>query len=410
MSALVDVKEVQGLENSAHELQQVQSSSENAANLLREMINALILEAEADLAVSTAMLGEAQIREAKALAELVAAEAELASAGAEMAAATASGNPFAIAAASARLAAAEARFAQAKAEYDAAVQHRERMERRVELCQEALRRAQDLNDRVSSSCQNHLSEMEERVQSGNGAFQEAHSTLEHYHGMTTSVQRQAYKQWKQPEKKAENEGKPVMPPEIIARLNPSKTVMLAILAELTATEPGFRQTVERLKKEAEQGDRAKAELTIRRNLSGRLAEEIVKKAFQPYGTVHDQTRKELEESYTKVDLLLTNANTQLILNRGLSVPKGGSLGIEVKTGTKSYLQGQKDHLVNTQIPGHAGCDASCVLMSRDIHNLSSPAEDDLREAVGGSGSRVLAMLPMKEELDDVCIEFVLGAK
>ena len=410
MDTIVNVKSIDELNVSSQELEQVQSETVYASEDIMKMISIMVTDAEKELAISNVMLNEARAREALALVELVTAEAELAAASAELAAASASGNPFAIDEATARLTDAQIRFSNAQSKYNEAVQHRERMEQRVELCERALNQANILYDNTDSICHNRISQIDDIIQRGICALRDAYETLDRYRMMTTTVQRKEYATWKKADREDSEKEKPIMPTDIISRLNPSKSVMLAILAETAVLDYGFGQMIDQLRKENLQGENAKALLSIRQHVSGRLAEEIVKKAFAPYGVIQNQARKELEESYTIVDILLINANNVIILNRGLRVPKGGSLGIEVKTGNKKYLQGQKRHLVETQIPGHAGCDVSCVLMSRDIHALSPTAEQELRNAIANSGSRVLAMLPMKEILDDVCIEFVFGVQ
>lgn len=58
--------------------------------------------------------------------------------------------------------------------------------------------------------------------------------------------------------------------------------------------------------------------------------------------------------------------------------------------------------------GHLDSKISCVICSKDIKDLSIEKEEELRNTMKESGSRILKMLPYKEELDKVCIDFVFG--
>ena len=87
--------------------------------------------------------------------------------------------------------------------------------------------------------------------------------------------------------------------------------------------------------------------------------------------------------------------------------EGGNLAIEVKTGKSQYIYSQKEHMI-LQSEGHKNSQVSCTICSKDIKDLSIEKETELRDSLKKAGSPLLGMLPKKEELDDVCIKFVLG--
>lgn len=405
VNAIVDVKDINGLVSSANEIMHIQDNTEKVSSALNQRLLMLVESAECEMGISRGLLVEAELEENMRLVELQMASAELLAAEAEFVAAVSSGNPLAICDASEKVSAATSKVAIATEKYNDAVEHTNNMRRRVDLVEQALNRSNTLLEDVKRTCQYHISNMKDISSNASENLHKAHEILEYYFSITTSIQRDEFKKWRKKEDENKDD-KPVMPPVIIDRLNPSESIMMTMLGELDATDSNFNSFVKRLRGMVQTGERDRAELIVRRNGSGRLAEEIVKQSFAPYGMVLDQARKELEVSFTKVDFKIINMNVAIILNRGLMVPQGGSLGIEVKTGTKSYLLAQKSHL-ETQIQGHTDCDVSCVLVSRDIHDLTKTAEQELRESVSNSGSRVLAMLPMKETIDDVCIKYIL---
>lgn len=85
--------------------------------------------------------------------------------------------------------------------------------------------------------------------------------------------------------------------------------------------------------------------------------------------------------------------------------EGNDLAIEVKSGNKDYLFSQKSHMVY-QSEGHKSSKISCIITTRDIKDLSSEKEEELRKTLREAGSPIIGMLPRKEEIDDACIEFI----
>ena len=106
-------------------------------------------------------------------------------------------------------------------------------------------------------------------------------------------------------------------------------------------------------------------------------------------------------------MVVCNLRRPIVLSRGISARRGGSIAIEVKSGHKEYIKQQQEHIC-FQTKGHEVADASCVMVSRDVHELNTDSEKDLRDSVSDVGSRVIAMLPRKDEIDKICVQFILG--
>lgn len=430
MAELIDVRDIEGLPYSIQTLQDCRVSADDACRQLESDLQALLEEAQNDLSISNGLLEMARAREAIAMAMLVKAEAELAMAGAEVAAAAA--NPIALAAALARLAEAETEFMRAKDEHDAAVAHRERMEHRVELCEQAVQKSQELLERTMDICRCQLSALSDRANNGSFVIDQEYSTLQIYLKETTPEIRTVYNSWlsgevvgnyhkkneggndnrknlKNEDVKEEKE-KPVRPDELRRRMNLNYNQMLSVLAASMAKDPNFANTIYRMREQAKDDTlREKTELAVKKNMVGRLAEEIVRGAFSPYGTIQEQVHRDVEDRFTKVDFVVSNLRVPIILGRGQGngAPKGGSIAIEVKSGQSTYINQQKEHLI-FQASGHQFCDASCVICSRDIHDMSQNSEQSLRENLHEAGSPILAMLPYKDDMDKVCLDFIFG--
>jgi len=207
---------------------------------------------------------------------------------------------------------------------------------------------------------------------------------------------------------------PITPDIIAARLNIDRSTGEALAAHFIQVDPTFRRHVERLSSQyaTAEGplDVQRVQQGIRRDVVGRFAELLVEKAFAPIcDSVDTQRTESLEDGrYTRVDLVLEGLKFPVILGRGerLGTPAGGNLAIEVKAGRSEYLSQQKDHM-EFQASGHQEvASASATLCTRDIKDLSPDEEKELRERMREAGSNILAMLPRKEELDQICIDLI----
>ena len=142
-------------------------------------------------------------------------------------------------------------------------------------------------------------------------------------------------------------------------------------------------------------------------MAGQLSEDIIKDALAPFAdSSSTQVQQVLEDGgYTKIDLVLEGMKQPTVFGKGQGMmsPKGGSVAIEVKSGQDEYLLAQKPHL-DRQIQGHKDYDVSLILCTRDIKDLS--VEQEYRSDIKEFGSRVIGMLPRKDEINDVVWRFL----
>lgn len=367
----------------------------------------MLQDTQGELQFSETLLAAAQVEEAAKLALRLKADARMTAAAAEEASAIASCNPFAIAAASAEVAAAAAELAEATEEYQRAREHREHLEHRRNLAQKCVDLAQLNLDMLCLRYQYGKTRVEEIVISGCGRLQAAHDDLEAYLARISPQARQSirdYSSWEPTEKK------PIDPKEIHDRLNSDETVVDGLLEYIYTTDPKFRASIDRLCTQLESPENTAAvEAKIKKNVVGRLCEELVIQAFQPMGErVETQRVCYLENgSFTKVDMILYGLKEPLILGRGegMGGKKGGSLAIEVKSGRAEYIYSQAAHM-EIQAKGHESCDISCTVCTRDINDLRPEQQEEVRDRLKAAGSPILGMLPKKSDLDARCIRFV----
>ena len=354
------------------------------------------------------LLDAARVVEAEKLAVMLKVDAELAAAVARETAALGSGNLIAAAEAGFQIARLTPEAARTTEEYNEAVRRRERMEHRYEMAVKCVELAQFRLDEMRLRYGSSLTSSVEICEEGIRRLRDALSFLRQYLDTMQPQARALAEKWHhwKPKEKA-----PVMPSEIHDRLNVSDTVTDSILAYLYATDPGVHNSVDQMRQELLHGaDKRDVELKARKNLVGRLCEEIVIRTFLPMGEkVCTQERHTLEDgSSTRIDMTLYGLKNPLILGRGenMGAREGGSLAIEVKSGGKQYLLTQLEHLVK-QAQGHQTHTLSCVVCTRDIKDLSTEQEERLRTALRDAGSPIYGMLPRKEALDSRCISFVM---
>lgn len=364
-------------------------------------------DAQGELQFSETLLAAAQVEEAAKLALQLKADARMTAALVEEASAIASGNPIAIAAASAEVAAAAAELAEATEEYQKAREHRERLEHRRDLAQKCVDLAQTNLDLLRMRYQYGRTQVDKIVFLGCDRLQAAHADLEAYLARISPQARQSihnYKNWEPREKK------PIDPVEVHDRLNPDEAVVDGLLEYIYATDPRFHASIDRLCVQIGSPENTAAvEAKIKKNVVGRLCEELVIQAFQPMGErIETQHVCYFDNgSFTKVDMILYGLKEPLILGRGegMGGRKGGSLAIEVKSGRPEYIYSQIAHM-ETQARGHKSCDISCTVCTRDINDLRPEQKEEVKNRLKEAGSPILGMLPRKSELDTRCIRFV----
>lgn len=359
--------------------------------------------------ISLSMLNAAKAVEAVALTNMMAKEAEVAMASAEEASAISSGNPILIAAASAKLAEAIGAFNEAKAKYDETKAHRERLEHRYELAVKCLNIATQMLETERLKFNSIQLNFKNTSSHGLYRLSMAKSDLEKYVARISPSVKSKVETW---ENWKPNKNEPVAPKQLHDRLNVDKGILQAILAYLYATDENFRNNVNSYRGQgAIPAYRSEVDKKIKKNMTGRLCEEIVIRAFEPMGErVETQGRTYLDDgSYTKTDLIVKNLKVPVILGRGegMGAREGSDLAVEVKSGQANYLYAQKEHM-QKQALGHRSSALSCTVCTRDIKNLSPEKEEELRVAMIEAGSPLLGMLPTKDELDNACINFVFG--
>lgn len=425
-----DVKAIEQIPQSIADVHRVLTEFTDA---VRERINkasSLREEAQAEERTSQGILDAAVTAENVARGALIAAETALTSL---IAASVA--QPALLS----QIPAAERAVHVCKEALDIAIKHRQLMEKRLQIAQNAARPATVNEETIKAELGIVVLRAEDTAAKGimrlSAAYTEltgysltpecfpmlkealdyAHSyTASHIDGVDPSdskTRNEEYEEWKEHE---QNDKKPITPEVIRARLNPSKAACIGLLEELCIKDKLFGRSICAYRTEGSTEDGRKSVcLKIKKNMSGRLAEEIVKTALCPFGNkVETQKRYVFDDgAYTKTDLVLSGLVAPIILGRGtgMGAKEGSSLAVEVKAGHGSYLVQQKGHLI-FQAGGHTVCDISCVICTRDVKDLPSNVQKELREVVKNAGSPMIGMLPYKDELDKICEEFVFGVQ
>ena len=341
----VNVKESFDLPNAAARLLSLQNETISVCREAQSQAESCLEETHAEEKNSLQMLNAAKEAEEAAYAAMtvaegamMAAEANLAAAVAMEAEAVALANPAAIAVATARVISAQEAFSEAKQAYEVAKNiyevakaHRELLEKRYEMARQCVNLAEIMKAKLDATCFSCLSKVTPTVEKGTGRIYKAYEDLQEYHAENTSVTDLqsitfvkktlsaqsknlnsvsktltekifaennsatstenisaaknpsanilAYKKWSNysPER-----GKPVKPDEICTRLKVSSEVMQGILENLYNTDENFQRQVDSYREQAKT-DKQQIEIKIKKNMSGRIGEEIVKDALKPYG-------------------------------------------------------------------------------------------------------------------------------
>lgn len=406
MSTAASVFEVNAISNATQELSQIKNSSYDTCNDGLNQAMQLLEETKTEEQTSRTMLDIANGVEMAKHAIVVELEVRLAAALADFAAVTP--DPIGMATVGARIADIESQLVLARQEYEEAVRHREALERRYEMAVKAMNLAQERHDTLLMYFEAGKKSIEVTVDKGCARLNFAYQDLQKYVSRIAPDVRNNLDKWfnDKPE-----ENTPVRPNEIRDKLDVDENVVDTILEYLYATDMGFRANIDSYCNEMKIGNEVGAELKIKKQMVGRLCEEIVIRAFKPISTqISTQMKASLPDGgYTKVDLIVYGLTNPLVLGRGVGMGarEGGSLAVEVKSGHSSYLYQQLSHMQD-QAFGHKSCDASCVICTRDIHDLSLEKENELREKLREAGSPMIGMLPRKDDLDNRCINFVKG--
>ena len=410
--AYVSVGQVENLEDAIATLNSTYQAFESECQAKLQQVAQKLAECQAEYMLSNGMLAEAVSNEAIKAVKLGEATVKHAQAEAELAAAVATANPVAILAATADVAETFSELQQAYGEYETAKSHRMQMEQRVELVQQALSIATQLEDSTRAECSSRLSNVSSILETGTARLERAKSALNAYLSTNpTAADFYAWLKWS-PKSNAL-----VTPAELKARLSLSTEQQRYFIEYLADRDPAFREKIAEYRRELDVSkgpvERHAVLLNIRRNMGGIFSEKIVEYSLSPLAQKVDKQYKVSFESgkFTKIDVIIKDLKVPVILGRGegLSIPVGGSIAIEVKCGRSEYLYSQKDHMV-FQSGGHQDASASMTICSRDIKDLSPEREEELRTALREAGSLIIGILPKKDEIDKVCWEVVLGER
>lgn len=406
MTSAASVFDVQAISTAAQELNQNKNITFDICNDGMNQARQLLDETQSEEQTSKALLDVAKGIEMAKHAIVVELEVRLAAALAELAAVTP--DPVAMAAVGVRISEIESELVLARQEYEEAVRHREALEHRYDLAVKCVNLAQERLESLQLKFETSRRNIEFVSDRGCARLEMAYQDLIKYISRIAPDVRNDLDKWfnEKPEKNT-----PVRPNVIRDKLDVNESVVDAILEYLYTTDIGFRANVDGYCNEMKIGNQSGAELKIKKYMVGRLCEEIVIRAFKPISTeISTQKSESLPDGrYTKVDMIVYGLTNPLILGRGegMGAREGGSLAVEVKSGHSSYLYQQLNHMLD-QAFGHKGCDASCVICTRDIHDLSPEKENELRVKLRDAGSPMIGMLPRKDDLDCRCINFVKG--
>lgn len=408
MDNIVNVFELGTIKNSIKDLNLALDETETKCNEGLSKVNRVLENTKQELNISKTMLDTSKIHEAYCLTVKLEVEVRLAKALADEATAMSTGNHVLITAATVQVANIMPEVMRAREEYNKAVKHREQLEHRYELAEKCVNIASEMCETLNMKYTISKSKLETIVSRGssrlNNAYQDLYRYLERV-SPEVLVQIERWENWKP------TENQPIKPDDINNRQNVSKDIVNAILQYLYVTDLNFRTTIDNLRRQfKETGDDKVVVTKIKKNVVGRLAEEIVIRTYLPLGKkIETQHKSDLDDgSYTKIDMILYELKAPLILGRGegMGTREGSNLAIEVKSGNKDYLYSQLAHM-EKQAQGHKDCEISCTVCTRDIKDLSIEKEEELRTRMRLAGSPILGMLPRKKELDDECIKFVI---
>lgn len=406
MNSAVNVFDVQAIAMAAQEINQNKNHTfeicDDGINQARQTLE----ETQNEEQTSRVMLSGAKEIEMVKHAIVIELEVRLAAAIAEMAKVTP--NLIAMAAVEVKITDIKSQLVPARQEYEEAVRHRVALEHRYDMAVNCVSLAQERLETLQMKFEFGKRNIESTVSCGCARLDIAYQDLTQYISRIAPDVRNDLDKWfnEKPEKNV-----PVRPNEIRDKLDVDENVVDAILEYLYSTDLGFKKNVDGYCEEMKLGNQSGAELKIKKQMVGRLCEEIVIRAFKPISTeISTQAREALPNGrYTKVDMIVYGLTNPLVLGRGegMGAREGGSLAVEVKSGHSAYLYQQLNHM-QEQAFGHKGCDASCVICTRDIHDLLPEKENELRDKLREAGSPMIGMLPRKDDLDSRCINFVKG--
>jgi len=406
--AQVSVGQVENLEDAIASLQRSHENMQSVCGALVRKSELIVSECETENNNSEMLLNNARIEEMSKLAEMNVAIAEHAKAASELATATASCNPIAIAIASSAVADTFAKLQEATQAFEQAKNDRMNMEQRVDLAKQALYSARDLQEVVQSDTSLRLSTTQGLVDDGRRRLLQAKDALDGY--LSINKLAKSFNDWL---KWLPKEGSIVKPDTLNKRLTLDSGRLRMFLEYLEDRDPSFRNKVQKFRRQLSESNGPvevqTIQLKMRKNFSGYTVEKYAEQALKTLGNnIETQVRSEVENGkLTIVDMKINDLRSNVVIGRGerMYASQGGSIAVELKSGRAEYLYSQKDHMV-FQAAGHRDSQASMVICTRDIKDLSEEKEKELRDALKKAGSPLIGMLPRKTEIDKVCWQLI----
>jgi hypothetical protein len=284
----------------------------------------------------------------------------------------------------------------------------------------AVTQSSDLNERLQTASARWVRAIGDAMGAGTGLLGDARSAIQGYlagssgstltHGQLSSAP-PALRKWLEWDPR--KSGDVVTPKHIHDRLSPPPEILKMYVMWLAQADPQFHREVERLRDLNRNAAGPVEQQAVYRqmqiHLRGMLGEKLVQHALGPLGSRVTLQRSEAtpDGRKTRVDIVIEDLKVPVVLHRGegMSAPQGGSIAIEVKTGSPNYLYSERDHLEH-QAKGHQSYSASFTVCTRDINDLEQEKQDELRGALRKAGSPLVGMLPYSSDLDDLCLNVV----
>ncbi|HNN91701.1 MAG TPA: hypothetical protein PKI03_05515 [Pseudomonadota bacterium] len=199
------------------------------------------------------------------------------------------------------------------------------------------------------------------------------------------------------------------PREINQRFNDIAKNLHGYAGYLYQNEPAFARLIDgsvtKLQEATKLGPGAvqQVETQLKRQATGELARCMVRDTFSPYFKSCDtEVRLNTGDTFTKIDILLSDARVPIHGKGGLSVKVGQNLAIECKAGQAAYLGSQIEHML-FQAAAPVREFPAISVVTKDLHHLETSVVETIREKLRDSGMPVFRFLPEKDRLDEAVI-------
>lgn len=128
---------------------------------------------------------------------------------------------------------------------------------------------------------------------------------------------------------------------------------------------------------------------------GTATEEMVCYSLKDkFSSIETQRKIDLEKSYTKSDIIATNAESDIQIG-DISIKRGESIGIEVKCGEAAYLSSQISH-IDRQLKGFDMYEKQnpslefhkIVMVTADYHSMSDSSKKHFNDIVNKHNANI----------------------